>query len=756
MNGQPPPTDPYLHDQLARRSGGRLPEGLIGEVMSALDGVPVEKPRRLVVSSALWRAPRIVAAGAGLALAAVLAVALVAVPLLRTPPAGGPSASLAGYPADRALTTAELARIMAGPALPTNTALVAAVTIEARTDVCPMNSRPTVGVVEGMDSQVCVMGAGVSDYLTTASVTGTFAFRYVAPGYLGLLGEIRPASSSRLAFQVADEWPTGGQTLLVEGWLGASGPPDGMAISCALTPTVGDPLDPDGPDCPYDNWLSDDGTPPGGGTSAGSAEPSADSLSLRGHARYVEAGGMRLADSIDHSAPAYGAYVVRIQTSECKGSAVRISNPCWHVLARVPEIATPQPATPSPSAESPDHPVQPLGLLAPGNKAFSMSQLADAMSADADHLAGRTVVVEAPFGSGITCNGSSCGILKDLRESSGTWAVRIGSDGLFEILGPLALAPDGTLIRKVALWWSASDAARPDQDHLIVVDEWLDGGADFACVTGASASPACGTARGSALLDVLSSQSGELIVQSDAYGAFVGWPASGEPDMVHGLFLILYADDAQALLLARFDVAVSPATPTPSPSPSLAPGAALPGFVGAGGRPLTLDELAGVWADAPKDMIAIVKGPVPGVLPCTVGSGADKPTQVCVVTPDIAGDGYWAVQVSADGHITLLNELSLLNGQVSISADDLLPVKERGASDLVDQYSGDLMVVSGLLRCTTQNQDWLNGVDYGLELEGATCDKVEGAASNDLPKAYYLVRIGRPSILLAPLTLVGK
>ena len=69
------------------------------------------------------------------------------------------------------------------------TALVASVTIDARTDVCPMNRYPTLGVVELPSSQVCVMGAGVSDYLNVPSESGVFAFRYRANGVLGLIGQ---------------------------------------------------------------------------------------------------------------------------------------------------------------------------------------------------------------------------------------------------------------------------------------------------------------------------------------------------------------------------------------------------------------------------------------------------------------------------------------------------------------------------------------------------------------------------------------
>ena len=172
-----------------------------------------------------WRTPRFAGAGIGLALVVVLALAI-AGPALHT----GAPAPFPGYPAGRPLTTAELASILAGPELTPNTTAVASVTIDSRQDVCPMNSRMTFGVIHGIDPQVCVVGTigfGVED----PTGSGTFAFRILSrrvvmltettpSDILGLLGEITPASSSRLAFRVAEDWPLAGKTFLVEGWLG--------------------------------------------------------------------------------------------------------------------------------------------------------------------------------------------------------------------------------------------------------------------------------------------------------------------------------------------------------------------------------------------------------------------------------------------------------------------------------------------------------------------------------------------------------
>ena len=392
MNGELPPIDPELRDQLARRSAGRLPDGLLADISAALDGVRdgVREPRaRARWPRLIWSVPRLAVAGVVMALVAILAVAI-AFPAFHPEPA----ASLAGYPADRALTTAELARLMAGPALPMNTTLVASVTIESRQDVCPMNSRPTIGVVEGMSSQVCVMGATLAAELAGPAATGVFAFRFIAPGYLGLLGEITPASDSRLAFGAADGWPLAGKTFLVEGWLGA------YPISCPtyIATSGGDPLDPDGQDQCAFNWLTDDPN----------AEPSTSPNGLLppGGGRFVEAGGMRLIDAIPSDAPIHGVYVVRNMGQS------------WRVLAKVADVSVPEPsattASPTPTlamvpvatpvaSPSASFTPAPAGLVGPDDRALAPAELTALIAADPNHLSGRYVIDKR-----VTCDGTDC------------------------------------------------------------------------------------------------------------------------------------------------------------------------------------------------------------------------------------------------------------------------------------------------------------------------------------------------------------
>jgi hypothetical protein len=482
MNEQLPPIDARLREQLARRSGGRLPEGLLDEVASGLDAVPTSRPS---VSVSFARpAPR--AAGALVALAAVVALlaALVAVPALRTGPAFSGS-----YPTDRALTTAELAALMAGPALATNTALVADVTIQPNPDVCPMDRYPTYGVVEGMRSQVCVMYQGLSSYRTTEPQSGVFAFRYLAPGVLGLIDEITPASS-RLSFTVTEDWPLAGKAFVVDGWLGAVP----TLASCAYPPTTGDVLSPHGEDCPYDDWLGAESTAPSleaDYNSFGGASASYDPLSLRGSARHVQAGGMRQIDGLDSDiktaaptvTPVHGQYIVRSAVGPCPGASPVSSVGCsyWLVLAKLADIALPSP-TPSPSPTLAASPTPAY----PTERALTTSELGRLL--DAGSLKQYdTVVVDAevtdpggscrtPYGSYGEFAGSVAGIEPQVcvyvrvyggattQITPGHLVLRMLDDRTLGYMGTVADGPRG-------LAYSTTDAW---PDGFFLVHGWLD------------------------------------------------------------------------------------------------------------------------------------------------------------------------------------------------------------------------------------------------------------------------------------------
>jgi hypothetical protein len=467
MNAQLPPIDSGLREQLARRAAGRVPDGLLDGVLTALDSAvaPRAIPRwpRLI-----WRVPRMAMAGMGAALVAILAIA-VAFPAFR----GGPATSPAGYPADRALTTAELAELLAGPPLPTNATLVAAVTIDAKTDVCPMNRYPTIGVVEGMGSQVCVMGATVSAYLSGPKTTGTFAFRYLAPGYLGLLGQITPASSSKLAFHVADDWPLGGQAFLVDAWLGATVNPSEKCIA-PVAMEYGDPLDPAGFDCPYSDWFSDTASLP-------AATPP----------RLIEAAGARHFDSIGVDAAVHGVFVVRSVTEQCPNASPQDNAGCaaWLVLAKVADISLPGPTATA---------TAPAGY--PADRALTTAELASLLAGPA--LPTNTALVasvtiappaepcplkgHATLGPLEGMSSQVCVVVDDTGSdiyaggASGTFAFRYLAPGYLGLMGAIAPASDSRLAFHATEDWPTAQA--------FLVDGWL-GAYQHSCPYGPAVSP---------------------------------------------------------------------------------------------------------------------------------------------------------------------------------------------------------------------------------------------------------------------------
>jgi hypothetical protein len=381
MNGQLPPVDPGIREHLTRRSAGRPPLDLVAAIEAALDAAPAPRARSRWPRVA-WRTPRFAGAGIGVALLLILAVGI-AGPAFHTRAPG----SFPGYPGERALTTAELASMLAEPVLTANTTVVASVTIDSRQDVCPMNSRMTFGVIQGIDPQVCVVGA-INPGADNPAGSGTFAFRILSRGVvmlagtspsnvLGLLGEITPASNSRLAFRVAEEWPLAGKTFLVEGWLGQVK----LGTYCLPAQSGGDVLAPDGSSCGNSDWLSADATAPSIEAEYGSGSitptPSPDPLSLRGNARHVEAGGMRLIDSVDPSAPVHGTFVVRSVTEGCPGDPPISSRGCpaWRVLAKVPDISAPVPTMTPTEIPSPTSTAPAVPMWDPSQRALTSAEL---------------------------------------------------------------------------------------------------------------------------------------------------------------------------------------------------------------------------------------------------------------------------------------------------------------------------------------------------------------------------------------------
>jgi hypothetical protein len=562
MNEQLPPIDSKIRAQLERRSGERMPDDLGARISAALDGTAEVAGRgagrgsQLAWPGVRWTGPRLAGSAIAVAFIAILAVGI-GLPALRSGP-GSASGEPAGYPADRALTTAELATLMAGPALATNTALVASVTIDAKTDVCPMDRYPTVGVVEGMGSQVCVMGANISAYMSVDRASGVFAFRFLAPGVLGLLGQITPTSDSRLAFGAAAEWPTGttypGKTFLVEGWLGSTPYPESIGsvqIGCDQ-PLYGpgDPLDPEsGDNLCSTSWLADD--------------PSTAATLEIGDGRWIEsvpsghavtAGGARYHDSVP-TTPTRGVYVVRYGSGPCPGASPASSVGCsgWKVLAKIgglplsaPSASTPA-GTPSTSPSAPATPIESAtpsaspfgtltGLSGPGGRPLTTAEFENAWTTDPNHLAGRIVITKGPIPTGFTCSSAgsadasaspgTChlGVMEGQIAPEGYWAVKVYSDGRLGLVGEVKM-PAGAFVYKVS---EMRVTGPPPGGALVVIYGWLrrDGLA--------------GSPTGSA--------DGLVSVQPETWASIAGPQATA---LLEGFFLVQYGDPATVLAVMQ-------------------------------------------------------------------------------------------------------------------------------------------------------------------------------------------------------------
>jgi hypothetical protein len=575
MNEQPSPIDSRIRAQLARRAAGRMPEDLERRVYEALDGAGAGvagrgaeaagrgagRGIRLGWPGVTWTGPRLAGSAVAVAFVAIVAVAL-GLPALRSGPAG----RYPGYPADRALTTVELAEVLAGPALPVNTALVASVTIARKMDVCPMNRYPTVGVIEGMGSQVCVMGADVSAYMKVDKESGVFAFRYLAPGVLGLLGQITAASDSRLAFGSAAEWPTGdtypGKTFLVEGWLGSTPYPQSIGsvqIACDQPLyEAGDPLNPEGGDnlCST-SWLAED---PGTGATLAMGDGSWIASVPSGHP--VTAGGARYYDSIS-TTPTRGVYVVRYETGPCPGAspASSVGCPGYRVLAKLADLslptssitlpASPSLASPAISPEAPATPLEsaspsitlpapsaspsgaaPLGLAGEGGRPLTVDEFRHAWATDPAHLTGRIVIAKGPIPTGFECSSTAApgasaspgACLVEAMEgqiaAEGYWAVKVYADGKLAIVGEVK-TPNGSFIYKVS---ELRVIGPPASGDLVVMYGWLR-------QDGLAGSPT-GTADG-------------LVTVQPETWAFIAGPRASEP--LEGFFLVQYGNPATVL-----------------------------------------------------------------------------------------------------------------------------------------------------------------------------------------------------------------
>jgi hypothetical protein len=428
-----------------------------------------------------------------------------------------------GYSVDRALTAAELAAVMAGPALPVNTTLVAAVTIdssEAGAPGCvPTSDSSTIGLVHGMPTRVCVFGGGYSP----ARVPGIFAFRYLGPGALNLMAQITPASSSRPVFRATESWPwtiSGDTTFLVGGYLVRE--PAGSRITDT----------PNGP-APSTNTY-----------------------------QTVQVDDTAGIDSSDPSR--YGVFVVWCVPVYTPTDSIGSHGDgfAYHVVAQVGDIALPgasAPPSPSPSSGLVAPPATPIdtsltGVIGTGDRPLSADELETLMVSRPDHLAGRVVIVEAPIPTQISCqsdaNGGGCAVNTRSLAAEGDWAVRVGANGML------------TLIRRVSTPGSGDFVFTLDQiaiddykdGDLLLVDAWLIFAPPSICDILDTPKPS--VCDGSSLSPTdMTNQPNELPVQLGTYQAITGNAAYGPP--VHGLFVVRMATGTVPTILARLE----PATP---------------------------------------------------------------------------------------------------------------------------------------------------------------------------------------------------
>jgi hypothetical protein len=550
MSEQLPPVDPMLRGQLVRRSSGPIPGGLLRDTLARLDEPP--SPRRFG-----FRLPRVAATFGSLALivAVMFAAAVVLVPLIRTAPTTG--RQLTGYPAERALTTAEMADLMSGPALEVNTTFVASVTIRVRNDVCPMNRAPTIGVIEGMNSQVCVMDLGSGLWPTERTqISGTFVFRYWAAGYIAVIAQVVPASESRLAYRATDRQPSRGM-YLVDAWVhsghvvgndpaGCPGqtPDESGSVNCAAY------------------WLSD---------SQSDASAWRLDVQLVDGMGAVPAGhGVVLlsADPCDAAAdPADSCSLVRI--------VARIDDDPFASLAdhsptpaAPPSAATPAPTPTASPLALPSAPVgaQPLGIWGVYERPLTVDELPTLWAEDPQHLAGRVVIVKGPVPAGFLCwsagqadagiSPAPCHIAvqpSQIAADGHYWAVQVGGDGNLTVLGEIQAESEGFVFTLDQL----TGKAAPKAGSLAVVDGWLVL-TPAICDGGASAHPSgCGS------LVMLSSNSGldqgpSKQLQKGAFRLVTGrdgdllW--NGPP--VPGRFLIRLTQGGAWELLAQMETVV--------------------------------------------------------------------------------------------------------------------------------------------------------------------------------------------------------
>jgi hypothetical protein len=651
MNDQLPPVDSNLSRQLARRASGAMPSTLVAETLSRLDA---ETGRRVGWSI---RTPRAMAAGAAMALVAILAASLVVAPSIVGPAAHRTPRSnidLTGYPTTRALTTAELVELMSGPPLKTGTTFVASVTIDVNRDVCPMNRAPTIGLLEGMGSQVCVMDMGGLTAEPAGKLSGVFVLQYWAPGVIASFGPVSPASAGALAYQSGETLPSTGR-FLVDGWLDSGNVVGNDPAACPDSSPAAD-----GSYGCRQYWLDD-------------SKPNS---------------FLRVEVQLDGPAPPLGHGVFALAASDCHGvSSCPLS---FRLLIRLdddPFAPTTEP-TPSPTASPSMAPSPTLAALStphsgyPFDRVLTSAELA-AFLADPSLKAGTTFVAQ------VTMKQNRCGaeVGQDdavissmpgrvcaryagltLPQVTDVFALRYVQPGVLQNLGAIVPATSTRLIHVGAAGWPA--ALTTDETFLVAGYLFRDGTTASITATPQSSIPS------DYMSLVVDADAGVDSVAPSTYAVFaveLVWGGAPEPTPAESG---LTADYISYHLRGVIDDLAIPgeaspsltltASPSPSPSPLVLPPwpATARGLWAEGDRPFTKAELTALWQADPAHLagrIVIAKGPVYSSFVCPPASTAAATSlqAACQDPPRLADDGYWAIQIAADGKLSIIGALEV-------------------------------------------------------------------------------------------------
>jgi len=537
MNNQQAPVDSELRLQLARRSAGRLPLGLLADVTDALDAVPVSaaglpRPRTS------WRAPGLVAAGLGAAFVAVLLVAI-ALPAFRggpaaTPPTPTPGTSTTTEPA---VTPTGLPIAPTGLIGPGNKAL----TPEQLTALIAADPNHLAGRYT-IDERVTCDGIDCSGFPPKV-VADTIQ----PDGTIGLVGPVNVRPDGGIVWtyqQVVDALPTQGGTYIVDAWIGGA--------TCCEEPTVAGTGSPQ-PD--YESsWL---GFTANGGI--GVAQPGA----------YHKYGG----GTVGGGPAIHGLFLFEWMPGGKCGTGLDTGTadtctPHAEILARLETAVLPSSSTPAAKPTGPAGP-SPLGLLGSGNRPLTQVEFASIWAADPAHLAGRIAIVTGPVPAGFECSspgaadaalpspGCNVVILEGTIAADGHyWAVRVESDSKLTVLGRIAMPKTNEFLFKLDELNTTTTLKTGD---LVMVEGWLLDSMP-TCNTDRTPLPsACGpyTRIESTASD--NSPAG-IGVQQGGYTQITGTAgdvvAEGPP--VYGLFLVQVTNPDVGTVLARLEVSTAP------------------------------------------------------------------------------------------------------------------------------------------------------------------------------------------------------